>query len=121
MGEAAAYQTNEVLDAMTEDSGIRPSLLKVDGGMAASDLMLQFQSDLLGINICRPNMMECTAAGAAFAAGLAVGFWKSKDDLINKVQNDSKALKTFSPKISHQDMLPLYAGWKRAVTRSFDL
>lgn len=119
--EAAAYQTNEVLDAMAEDSGIRPSLLRVDGGMAASDLMLQFQSDLLGVDICRPNMMECTAAGAAFAAGLAVGFWKSKDELINKVQTDPNALKTFSPKSSREDMLPLYAGWKRAVTRSFDL
>ena len=79
--EATAWQTREVLDAMNADSGVALTALKVDGGMVHNDLLMQFQSDVLGVPVIRPKVAETTALGAAYAAGLAVGFWDALDDL----------------------------------------
>ena len=81
MLEATAYQTREVLDAMEKDSGVRLKALKVDGGMVFNELLMQFQADLLDVPVIRPKVAETTALGAAYAAGLAVGFWKNLDEL----------------------------------------
>jgi len=114
--EASAYQTREALDAMQADSGVELQALKVDGGMVANELLMQFQADILGVPVVRPVVSETTALGAAYAAGLAVGFWKSLDDLRANWQVD----KTWQPKMDAGERAKLYAGWKKAVTRTFD-
>ena len=114
--EATAYQTREVLDAMEKDSGIRLKALKVDGGMVFNDLLMQFQADLLNVPVIRPKVAETTALGAAYAAGLAVGFWKNLDELRLHWGQD----KEWNPHMEAAQRERLYAGWKKAVTRTFD-
>jgi glycerol kinase len=114
--ESTAYQTREVLDAMRTDSGINLQSLKVDGGMVVNDLLMQFQADILNVPVTRPKVAETTSLGAAYAAGLAVGFWKSLDELRTKWALD----KTWSPTMQPAERDRLFSGWKKAVTRSFD-
>jgi len=114
--ESTAYQTREVLDAMNKDSGVDLTALKVDGGMVFNDTLMQFQSDILGVPVIRPTVAETTALGAAYAAGLAVGFWKAVEDLRANWGKD----KEWTPKMGAEKRAELYAGWKKAVTRTFD-
>ena len=114
--EATAYQTLEVLDAMEKDSGIRLKALKVDGGMVFNELLMQFQADLLDVPVIRPKVAETTALGAAYAAGLAVGFWKNFDELRLNWGKD----KEWTPQMEDSRRNFLYAGWKKAVSRTFD-
>lgn len=114
--EATAYQTKEILDAMRLDSGQALSSLKVDGGMVANDTLMQFQSDLLGVPVIRPEIIETTALGAAYAAGLAVGFWKDTDELKRLWQ----ANHAWQPAMPASQRETLFAGWKKAVTKSLD-
>jgi glycerol kinase len=114
--EATAYQTREVLDAMEQDSGVTLKALKVDGGMVYNDTLMQFQSDILGVPVVRPKVAETTALGAAYAAGLATGYWQSTDEMRANWGSD----KTWEPRMSQDQRETLYAGWKKAVTRTFD-
>jgi glycerol kinase len=114
--EATAYQTRDVLDAMEKDSGVTLTELKVDGGMVYNDLLMQFQADVLGVPVVRPKVAETTALGAAYAAGLAVGYWKNTDEMVANWGMD----KRWEPKMSEDERESLYAGWKKAVTRTFD-
>ena len=114
--EASAYQTREVLDAMQQDSGVDLQTLKVDGGMVTNELLMQFQADILGVPVVRPQVAETTALGAAYAAGLAIGFWEGQDDLRANWRVD----KTWEPEMNAIKRNELYAGWKKAVTRTFD-
>ena len=114
--EATAYQTREVLDAMQIDSGVKLSQLKVDGGMVVNELLMQFQADILDVPVVRPKVAETTALGAAYAAGLAVGFWTSTDELRENWQED----KTWQPQMDPKTADNLYAKWKKAVTRTYD-
>jgi glycerol kinase len=114
--EATAYQTREVLDAMEKDSGVRLSALKVDGGMVFNELLMQFQADMLNVPVVRPKVAETTVLGAAYAAGLAVGFWKDFDELKNNWGKDKEWKPAMNPKLRKT----LYSGWKKAVTRTFD-
>jgi glycerol kinase len=114
--EATAYQTREVLDAMQQDSGVELKTLKVDGGMVANELLMQFQADILGVPVVRPVVAETTALGAAYAAGLAVGFWDNLEDLRANWQID----KTWKPQLDRENCDSMYAGWKKAIRRTFD-
>ena len=114
--EATAYQTREVLDAMNADSGVPLTALKVDGGMVYNDTLMQFQADVLGVPVIRPQVAETTALGAAYAAGLAVGFWKSEDDIRENWAMD----KTWEPDPKSKASTENYRMWKKAVTRTFD-
>ena len=114
--EATAYQTREVLDAMNKDSGVDLTALKVDGGMVYNETLMQFQSDILGVPVIRPVVAETTALGAAYAAGLAVGFWNNVNDLRKNWQVD----KTWEPKMDAETRANLHNGWLKAVTRTFD-
>jgi glycerol kinase len=114
--EATAYQTREVLDAMNADSGVPLTALKVDGGMVYNDTLMQFQADVLGVPVIRPQVAETTALGAAYAAGLAVGFWKNEDDIRNNWAMD----KTWEPDPESKASTENYRMWKKAVTRTFD-
>jgi glycerol kinase len=114
--EATAFQTREVLDAMEKDSGVTLKALKVDGGMVYNELLMQFQSDILGVPVVRPVVAETTALGAAYAAGLATGFWNNLDDLRANWQID----KTWEPAMDEATQDSLYKGWLKAVTRTFD-
>ena len=114
--EATAYQTREVLDAMNKDSGVDLTALKVDGGMVYNETLMQFQSDILGVPVIRPVVAETTALGAAYAAGLAVGFWNNVDDLRKNWQVD----KTWEPEMDAETRATLHNGWLKAVTRTFD-
>lgn len=121
--QASAYQTREVLDAMTADTAAAGSpvalhSLRVDGGMAASDVLMQFQADQLAIPVVRPASLEATASGAAFCAGLAVGFWPSTDALV-ALAASNRHVKTFKPACAESERAQLYAGWKKAVQRTF--
>ncbi|MEI9956957.1 MAG: FGGY-family carbohydrate kinase [Ferruginibacter sp.] len=109
--ESIAYQTMDVLKAMEADSGISIKELRVDGGATANDLLMQFQSDILNTKVLRPRITETTALGAAYLAGLAVGFWKSIDDIQQQWQID----KTFLPAMEASQRNELTAGWKKAV------
>ncbi|HWQ14243.1 MAG TPA: glycerol kinase GlpK [Roseiflexaceae bacterium] len=113
--EATAWQTREVLDAMERDSGVKLTALKVDGGMVANELLMQFQSDALGVPVIRPKVTETTALGAAYAAGLAVGYWSGLDDLRANWQED----KVWRPQLGAAARERSYAQWKKAVTRTF--
>ena len=112
--ESIAYQSRDVLDAMQKDSGIHLASLKVDGGAVANDFLMQFQSDIMGTTVVRPKLIETTALGAAFLAGLAVGFWKSTAELSDKFSIDRE----FEPTLPAEQREQLYAGWQKAVTRS---
>jgi glycerol kinase len=113
--EATAYQTREVLDAMEKDSGVKLTALKVDGGMVYNELLMQFQADILGVPVIRPVVAETTSLGAAYAAGLAVGFWTSLDDLRKNWAVD----KIWEPKMDPETRERLYKGWLKAVERTF--
>jgi len=112
--EAVAYQTRDVLEAMERDSGQRLQTLKVDGGMTANVDFLQFQSDLLGVDVLRPQVTETTALGAAYAAGLALGFWKDKAQL----RTQWTVGRSWSPQADQATRERLYSRWKKAVERS---
>ncbi len=113
--EATAFQTREVLDAMNKDSGVPLTALKVDGGMVYNELLMQFQADILGVPVIRPKVAETTSLGAAYAAGLAVGFWSNFDELRANWGKDAE----WHPKMAEEDREKLYAGWKKAVERTF--
>ena len=112
--EAIAYQTRAVVDAMAEDSGLRPEVLRVDGGAARNDFLCQFQADILGIPVDRPATTESTALGAAYLAGLATGFWKDEQDLSRQL----KIARRFEPAMEAGRREDLYAGFERAVERA---
>ena len=114
--EATAYQTREVLDAMRADSGVALTALKVDGGMVFNELLMQFQADVLGVPVIRPQVAETTALGAAYAAGLAVGFWQNTDEM----RQNWGVGKTWQPNPASNASTELYRLWKKAVTRTFD-
>ncbi len=114
--EATAYQTREVLDAMETDSGVKLTALKVDGGMVFNELLMQFQADILGVPVIRPKVAETTALGAAYAAGLVVGFWKDYDEL----RLNWGMEKEWHSSMDSDVRKKLYSGWKKAVTRTFD-
>ncbi|HEX6009774.1 MAG TPA: glycerol kinase GlpK [Actinomycetota bacterium] len=114
--EATAWQTREVVDAMEADSGVKLKELKVDGGMVYNDLLMQFQADSLQVPVIRPKVAETTALGAAYAAGLAVGYWDSYDDLRKNWGKD----KEWTPQMDASEIEREYAQWKKAVTRTFD-
>lgn len=114
--EATAFQTKEVLDAMRRDSGIQLSSLRVDGGMVVNELLMQFQADILDVPVIRPKMIETTALGAAYAAGMAVGYWSGFDDLKRNWGVD----KTWEPHMEEEQRKHLYLMWHKAVERSFD-
>ncbi len=114
--EATAWQTKEVVDAMNKDSGVALTSLKVDGGMVYNELLMQFQADVLDVPVIRPTVAETTALGAAYAAGLAVGFWKEVEDLRANWGKD----KEWDPKMDATERAKEYALWKKAVTRTFD-
>lgn len=113
--EATAYQTRDVVTAMEQDSSIRLQELRVDGGMVVNDLLMQFQADILNTGVVRPKVTETTALGAAYAAGLATGYWKSIDDLRANWGVSHK----WQPGMSKEVRGRLYASWRKAVTRSF--
>lgn len=112
--ESIAYQTKDVLEAMQNDSGIELKSLKVDGGASNNNFLMQFQSDILNVKIDRPKIVETTALGAAYLAGLAVGFFKSKEDIKKRWVCDRE----FEPKMSEEVREKSYKDWKRAVERS---
>ena len=114
--EATAWQTKEVVDAMNADSGVDLTSLKVDGGMVVNDLLMQFQADILGVPVIRPTVAETTALGAAYAAGLAVGFWREVEDLRENWGMDKQWEPSMDPARRDRE----YALWKKAVTRTFD-
>jgi glycerol kinase len=114
--EATAFQTREVLDAVNADSGVPLTELKVDGGMIANNLLMQFQADILGVPVIRPVVAETTALGAAYAAGLAVGFWSDLDDLRSNWQEDSR----WTPQMDDAERDRQLRNWKKAVTKTFD-
>lgn len=114
--EATAFQAREVVEAMQNDSGVTLSSLKVDGGMTTNDLLMQFQSDILNTAVVRPQVAETTSLGAAYAAGLAVGYWKNVDEL----RDNWSAGKEWTPRMPDPQRTALYKDWKKAVTRTFD-
>jgi len=114
--EAIAYQSKDVMKAMEEDAGFKVSMLKVDGGVTTNEFLMQFQSDILGVQVQRPNITETTALGAAYLAGLAVEFWKSK----NEISKNWVVGKQFEPKMNSEIRSDLYSGWTKAVGRSKD-
>jgi glycerol kinase len=109
--ESMAYQTRDVLEAMQQDSGIELKELRADGGAIANDFMAQFQADILDVTLLRPKVQETTAQGAAYLAGLAVGFWKNKEDIASRWAIDRE----FKPSMGEERREELYDGWKEAV------
>lgn len=114
--EATAFQVREVVEAMAEDSGVTADVLRVDGGMVVNELLMQFQSDLLSIPVVRPKVAETTALGAAYAAGLAVGFFKNTDEVVANWAVGRR----WEPKMEDATRQRLFTFWKKAVERSFD-
>ena len=114
--EATAFQSREVVDAMNADSGVDLTELRVDGGMVANELLMQFQADQLGVDVVRPKVAETTALGAAYAAGIAVGFWQGEQDVIDNWAED----KRWSPSMDDSERERLYRNWKKAVTKTFE-
>ncbi|SDG49168.1 glycerol kinase GlpK [Desulfosporosinus hippei] len=114
--EAMAYQTKDVLDAMEKDAQITLQTLRVDGGAVANNLLMQFQADLLGVKVERPEVIETTALGAAYLAGLGVGFWKNQGEICSSWRMD----RCFKPDMSEERRIKLYRGWQKAVERSKD-
>ena len=113
--ESLTYQVNDVLKAMEADSGIQLTSLKVDGGASSNDFILQTQADIINAPVNRPRCIETSAAGAAYMAGLATGFWKNKEDVIK----NSKIDKTFKPKIDEAKRQEMINGWHKAVKCSY--
>jgi glycerol kinase len=115
--ESLAYQTKDVVDAMVEDSGLEVKKLRVDGGAVKNNLLMQFQSDLLDVTVERPEINETTALGAAYLAGLAVGFWEDRQEIANQW----KVEREFEPSMKEEKSKKLYKGWQKAVeaTRVF--
>ncbi len=111
--ESLAYQTRDVVDAMAADAGEPLRALRVDGGAAANGFLMQFQADVLGVPVDRPRVVETTAMGAAFLAGLATGFWKSQADLERARRIDRR----FTPRMNAETRDALYRGWQDAVAR----
>ncbi|TCC32714.1 glycerol kinase GlpK [Kribbella speibonae] len=114
--EAICYQSKDVTDAMEKDSGVTLDVLKVDGGVTANELAMQMQADILGVPVSKPVVAETTALGAAYAAGLAVGFWKTKDELVANWNED----KRWEPRWNDEQREKGYAGWQKAVQRTLD-
>jgi glycerol kinase len=114
--EATAFQSREVLDAMNADCGVELTALKVDGGMVSNELLMQFQADILGVPVIRPVIRETTALGAAYAAGLAVGFWSGPEE----IRTNWAAERRWDPTMEPQRREELYAQWRKAVTRTLD-
>ena len=114
--EATAFQSREMVDAMQADSGVTLAELRVGGGMVANDLLMQFQADILGIPVVRPSLTETTAIGAAYAAGLAVGFWPNTDLLRSKWEEGKRWVPLMGADVREREL----ARWKKAVTRTFD-
>jgi glycerol kinase len=114
--EAICYQSRDVMDAMEADSGVHLDVLKVDGGITANELCMQIQADVLGVDVVKPVVAETTALGAAYAAGLAVGFWSDPDELRSNWQED----KRWSPTSTEEQRAAGYAGWQKAVQRTLD-
>jgi len=114
--EATAYQVVDLVEAMEKDSEVHLNDLKVDGGMVASEMLMKFQSDILNVNVIRPEVTETTALGAAYAAGLAVGFWKDLEDL----KKNWKVGKVWKPEMTAVKREKLIHGWKKAVQRTID-
>lgn len=114
--ESMAYQSRDVLEVIQKDSGISLKKLKVDGGAVRNNFLMQFQSDILGVPVVRPQVIETTALGAAYLAGLAVGFWKDKTEIAKKWKAD----KEFKPDMDEKLKESLYKGWKKAVSRSLN-
>jgi glycerol kinase len=114
--EAICYQSRDVVDAMAADSGVHLEVLKVDGGITANELCMQIQADVLGVDVVKPVVAETTALGAAYAAGLAVGFWSNPDELQSNWQEGQR----WSPRWSDDERAAGYAGWQKAVTRTLD-
>ncbi len=114
--ESLAYQTRDVLTAMEADSGLELKDLKVDGGAVANNFLMQFQADILGTNVERPVVAETTALGAAYLAGLAVGYWENKEEVLDKRKVD----RVFNPEMEEEKREKLYSGWNKAVKRSMD-
>ena len=111
MLESIAYQTYDLMSAMELESGVSVSSLKVDGGAAVNDFLLQFQSDLLNTSVLRPDCVEITALGAAYLAGLGIGWWESTEEICE----NRRAVQQFSPQMSAKERENLLKGWKRAV------
>jgi glycerol kinase len=112
--ESIAYQTRDIVESMNRDSGLALKELRVDGGAAGNDFLMQFQSDMLGVPVDRPRMLESTAAGSAFLAGLAVGLWNSPDELEASIEHDRR----FEPGMPEETRERLYRGWRNAVARA---
>lgn len=112
--EGIAYEVRDVLDTMVKDSGVPINVLNVDGGACVSDIMMQFQSDILNTKVCRPKNVETTALGAAYLAGLATGFWKSRDEILKRRETE----RLFKPQMKNEKREQLYEGWKKAVERA---
>ena len=109
--ESMAYQTKDLIDAMTEDLGGSLTALKVDGGASANNFLMQFQSDVLGCEVKRPQCIETTSLGAAYLAGLATGYWESKEDVLENWQVE----RSFTPRMEEAQKTKLLRGWKKAV------
>ena len=114
--EATAFQTAEVIEAMRADSGVELTELKVDGGMVVNDLLMQFQADMLGVDVVRPEVAETTALGAAYAAGLAVGYWESTDQITANWAEDRR----WTPQMPTSERDRLFRNWRKAVARTLD-
>jgi glycerol kinase len=114
--EAICYQSRDVVEAMRQDSGVTLDVLRVDGGVTANELCMQIQADVLGVPVSKPVVAETTALGAAYAAGLAVGFWKSIEELKQNWQEGRR----WQPEWSDEQRTTGYAGWKKAVNRTLD-
>jgi glycerol kinase len=113
--ESLAFQTRDVLEAMEQDAGQKLSLLRVDGGACANNLLMQFQADILGVTVQRPGIFETTALGAAYLAGLATGYWKMEE-----IANQWQLNREFIPSMAEKEKEKRYRGWKKAVTRTMD-
>jgi glycerol kinase len=113
--EASAYQSLDVVRAMEQDAGVPVRSMRVDGGMVVNDALMQFQADVLGVPLLRPRTLETTALGAAYAAGLAVGYWRGLDD----VRANWAVTREWRPSMSVDRRNALTAGWRKAVTKSF--
>jgi glycerol kinase len=114
--EATAYQTREVLEAMEKDAGVTLSILKADGGMVYNELLMQFQADILNVPVVRPRISETTALGAAYAAGLATGFWQNIED----IRQNWKMDKIWYPQMDPEIREMLFQGWKKALERALN-
>ena len=113
--DSLAYQTKDILEAMQKDAGVILKALKVDGGAAANDYLMQFQSDILGVQVERPEIIESTALGAAYLAGISIGLWEKEDIITNRRIN-----REFNPKLSEADRKQLYKTWQNAVKRTMN-